>query len=314
MSTRGPRAKHWCVTWNNPPYTVGNLDNIRHVEHVIDILHPVVRYAVFQRERGGSGTLHYQMYIEFKVRRELSSIKILLENDGLHAEKRTGPRDKARDYCKKEDSRVDGPWEVGDWSDDAQGHRSDLERICDLAREGKGYLAIVREVPKTALRYGRGLATLVAAYAPDRSGPCKVSLIVGQPGIGKTRYVMDTYGSEVYKKRPGDAWFDGYDAQPVILLDEFGGRMSRWRLDLLLYFLDEQTPLMEVKGNIIKTPMKEIWITTNIHPRDWFEWDRREMQYVALCRRIHHVYTLEEYQLVEKDRDEYFQQWTNYVT
>lgn len=96
------RVRNWCFTVNNPD--------------IDDILpdHADIRYVVWQRERGAEGTEHWQGYVEFDKPMRLAAVKLWLPT--AHFEPRRGTRDQARDYCMKADSRINGPWERGDWS------------------------------------------------------------------------------------------------------------------------------------------------------------------------------------------------------
>lgn len=76
-------------------------------------VHASERFVVWQREKGAEGTEHLQGYIELHAPIRLSAMVEWLR--GAHFEPRRGTRDQARDYCMKEDSRLAGPWERGDF-------------------------------------------------------------------------------------------------------------------------------------------------------------------------------------------------------
>ncbi len=84
-------------------------------------------------------------------------------------------------------------------------------------------------------------------------------------------------------------WFDGYDNEPNVLFDDFAGRMSKMPLTLLLQILDRYARQVEVKGSFVWWMPTNIAITSNFHPREWYDWTNREESYNALCRRIHQV-------------------------
>ena len=115
-----------------------------------------------------------------------------------------------------------------------------------------------------------------------------VTLLHGPTGIGKTRYVFSKY-PELYRKPPEHTWFDAYDYQQVTLLDDFAGSASKMSLVFLLQLLDRYPVKVPTKGGHVSFVSEFIYITTNIHPRDWYDYDRREEQYKALARRIHAV-------------------------
>ncbi|KKK43994.1 hypothetical protein LCGC14_3167690 [marine sediment metagenome] len=62
-----------------------------------------------------------------------------------------------------------------------------------------------------------------------------------------------------------------------------------WR-EIVLY----RYPIMlPVKGSFVWWCPRQIAITTNIHPKDWYNYNGREEQYRALSRRIHQVLTFD---------------------
>jgi hypothetical protein len=80
-----------------------------------------------------------------------------------HCEKRRGSRDQARDYCRKEDTRKDGPWEVGQWKAGGAGRRTDLSGIVDACKTGS-IKRVAEEHPEGILRYAKG--TLYSLLSP----------------------------------------------------------------------------------------------------------------------------------------------------
>lgn len=132
---------------------------------------------------------------------------------------------------------------------------------------------------------------LTRMYWPKRRAAPTVYLLYGKAGVGKTRLVNDKYpiGDVSFKKAPDTRWFDGYDAQDVLLLDDFSGAASKMSLNYVLQLLDRYEMSVEVKGDTVPLLATKIFITTNNHPSTWFKWDNRREQYKALARRIHHV-------------------------
>ena len=104
-AVRQSRGRNWCGTLNNPGGDVK-------VEAVLRACADV-RYACGQREVGGvNGTEHDQFYVEFSTTYTLSAVRGLLPR--AHWEVRRGTKREARDYCRKEETRVpDTQWEIG---------------------------------------------------------------------------------------------------------------------------------------------------------------------------------------------------------
>lgn len=116
-----------------------------------------LRYCVFQAENcATTGRLHAQGY--FEIRQGNVTINMLREiMPGVHVEK-ARTRKQARDYAMKEDTRVEGPWEFGSFTE-TQGKRSDLKAAIDVLK-ADGMDALVDEHPDVFVKFNRGLQLL----------------------------------------------------------------------------------------------------------------------------------------------------------
>lgn len=95
-----------------------------------------MRYIVWQVEEcPTTKKMHIQGYVEFKKSMRITGVKKELDDPTVHLERRMGSREQARDYCMKEKTRVQGPWELGLFKAGGQGRRNDLARVVDLIKE-----------------------------------------------------------------------------------------------------------------------------------------------------------------------------------
>ncbi len=62
-------------------------------------------------------------------------------------------------------------------------------------------------------------------------------------------------------------WLDGYDMQEDIVIEDFAGEINH---RLLLRMLDQYPMRMQIKGGTVQFVPKRIWISSNLHPRDWY--------------------------------------------
>jgi len=281
---RPPAAKHWCFTLNNPTCSA---DSLLEACQAFGLT-----YAVFQEELSESGTRHFQGYLEFTGKQRLTALKKLLHMDRAHFSKRRGTRNEARDYAMKDDTRTDGPFEFGIWADTAQGKRSDLCCAIDTLK-ASGLRQVASDHPSTFVRFHRGLRSLYNMTTPVRPNPPMVALLYGPPGCGKTRHVRDTEDPEdLWISPPGQAlqWFDGYEAHPAALVDDFDGRLSKATLSTTLQILDRYAIRVPIKGDFVPWSPDRVYITTNFHPEQWYDWQSRATQYRALSRRFTDVY------------------------
>lgn len=159
-----------------------------------------------------------------------------------------------------------------------------------MAVKGKSERDIAMSFPSSYLRYNKGVKAIKAFYPPSREVEPQVVLLYGKPGTGKTRSVFDC-SEDLYRLPPGSgmSWFDGMDQHDDILFDDFCGKMSKTPLVDVLQILDRYRLTVAVKGGFTSFTAKRIFITTNVHPRDWYDWSTRSPQWFALVRRFTHV-------------------------
>lgn len=281
------QARNWCLRLSNPTESS---------DEFIDLFKDKsCRYLVFQKERGEeNGLIHYQGYVEFSKVYRLGALKKI--HNSIHWEPRRGTRDEARNYCIKEETRVDGPWEYGDFGQ-KRGHRSDLEELYKLARSAKTLTEVAEAMPGTYMRNYKAVQHVRQLPAFSKPPPRPegqlpdIILYLGPPGTGKTRKAYqespDLYATPVGKT----LWFDGYCGEPDILLDDFSGN---FRLVDTFRLLDTYTIQVPIKGGHVWYQPKRLFITSNNHPRDWYNFDKRKNKYPALVRRFTQVVLFEE--------------------
>lgn len=241
-------------------------------------------YGVFQLER--VTTLHYQGYVELGQRRRASWIK-RRTFEWIHLEVARATRDACRAYCMKEESRIEGPWEINHWVPaSGQGHRSDLDAVVEAIESGHGMKELAASHPKSIILYSRGIRSLINLKSRPRTTAPRVLLFYGPPGCGKTRKAYEDDPDLWASPLSGGQWFDGYCGEKTALLDDYAGAKSGFSLTASLRLLDRYELQVPFKGGFIWWRPTTIVLTTNYHPREWFKWDEREPQYGALQRRF----------------------------
>lgn len=102
--TRG--LKYWCFTVQEAQIPLFE----------VPVDHEAFSYCVYQKEQcPQTGRLHLQGYLVLKTQTRFLQVKAMFSPCQLHLESRKARTHKpARDYCMKEDTRVDGPWEFGE--------------------------------------------------------------------------------------------------------------------------------------------------------------------------------------------------------
>lgn len=280
-----PRGRNWCFTLNNPEQ-----DELFHLDGLT--ARGEARFLIYQIERGDSGTEHAQGYVEFLCVHRLGAVKNLIGRR-CHVEVRRGSRAQAIDYCRKEDTRVKGPFEFG--SAPQPGKRSDLDDAYGLIMEGEGFYDIAQALPSTCIRYARGIRELLAERdREERTKSLRLNLkcwiLWGEPGSGKTRAVYDHFGlGSVYTlttSASGGTWFDGYRGESVLLIDDFKGFIP---FHFFLKMLDIYPLRLDVKGSFTYANWTTVVITSN-HPIDeWYSYTEKNLCLPALRRRFYRV-------------------------
>lgn len=224
-------------------------------------------YLIYQVEQcPTTNNLHCQAYFEFDRTVRFSHIKKIIGDPNLHCEVRRGTQEEAIKYCSKVETRVEGPWEIGVPSK-GQGNRKDLE-VLRLALASDQSMEEVADANfANFLRYPKSFYAYRTLKRPDRSFRTELYIHYGLSGTGKSH---DAYhpGAYYLRKGNGDAvWFDGYEGQEIVVIDDFYGWIP-W--SLLLNLADCYPLTVDTKGGHVKFTSKRIYITSNAHPSTWY--------------------------------------------
>lgn len=241
------------TTIRNAVFTCNNWSE-DHIEKLKALPH--VRYCCFGKEFAPTtGTPHLQGYIQFSTKVRLNSLKKKLK--GFWVEMAHGNLESNQVYTKKGDNFIE-------WGKPkVQGKRTDLEKVYNHIREKGSMKKLLNDlnpnlqqirVAEKHLQYCEDMID----WKPD------VTYITGKSGTGKSTLARQLAGAEYYRKCSSDKWFDGYDNQEVIILDDF--RDSWMSLSDLLNLLDYGSRRIEYKGGSRWCRAKHIIITSIIPP------------------------------------------------
>lgn len=235
----------------------------------------VFKYVVCGVEQGAVGAeagagWHIQGYLELSHRQKprLTGVKKLLQCTRVHVEGRLGTRAEARDYCLK-----DGHFrEFGTWYEAGAGHRVDLDELAALVLEGKTDQEIAAIAPVHVLKHRRHIQDLrEAARGPPRMRPeISVHVFWGDAGAGKSRAALrmvEELKKPYYWRSCSDDWFDGYNGEEVVVVDDFGGDMT---YKMFLRLTDRYPLRVPVKGGYPPCFATTVIFTSNTHPCMWY--------------------------------------------
>lgn len=263
-SPSATRSRWWLGTHNNP--SEGDLSACRSGE-----LSPIgegLTYFVGQLEVGEAGTPHIQFLVKYiQVQSLASALNKLRWTCHLEVVR---DRARAQDYCQKEETRSEGPWEIG--TSPAQGKRNDLADIQEHLRTGGGMHSVVEDHFGTFVRYGRGITQAQGIYAAKRGqtyrGRKMTSVYWGDAGTGKTRKAYED-DPELYclQKDADTVWFDAYEGQKTLLLDDYYGWI-KW--GFFLNLLDGHPCRLPRKGSHTWAEWTRVIITSNQPVEEWY--------------------------------------------
>lgn len=230
-----------------------------------------IKFIIFQLEEcPETKQFHLQGYCETVNPMRYPEIKLMLHEDSLHIEDRKGTQKEAIDYCRKSESRIAGPWSFGCPS--IQGWRGDLQEIRDEL-VNSSYDDAFLKYPSKFIQYGKGLKEynniLIKQKMKGSWIDRNVCVRWGDPGTGKTRWVKENFNYFEPVINESRVWFDGYNGEDTILLDEF--KWERYNLEDLLKLCDGYNPVrVETKGGSIILQHTNVFIVGNSDPAFWY--------------------------------------------
>jgi len=271
-----------------------DLDTFRSIqaERLIGAMIDHVDKFAFQMESAPTtGTKHFQGYFELENKKAFTWIKNNVLDFHYLAPSKGSPK-QAWAYCTKQDSRVAGPWTIGEPTAAESGAQLKTELFVKAVMERKTDLELFQEHPSCMLRHCNGADRLRGCIIQKREKPLEVYLFFGPPGTGKTEFAYEQgelMGYDPYELPLGkDFWLTG-DAygKKYIILDEFKGNLA---LKDLLKFIGVLPQKVPVKGSFVPFCPEVIVITTNMSPWNWYAYVHRDFEREALFRRFTGAY------------------------
>lgn len=235
-------------------------------------------YLCAQVERAPStGKLHLQGFLSLKTKTYLSSLKNKYSSTA-HWEIARGTPEENKAYCSKSETRVAGPWEFGSLPA-GKGARHDLTAMYEAIKGGATNLDLLEATEGKAAKFEKAIKFqrfVLSEKASDRQERgVKVIVLYGPTGKGKTYAAVnylaggkDYYICEAPSHKDSKVWFDGYEDQKTLILDDFQGDFCAYRY--LLRLLDKYKLKIEIKGSFAWACWDTLVITSNLHPSAWY--------------------------------------------
>lgn len=261
------RSRGWVFTLNN--YTVEDEEKLSDGRGSM--------YLLYGKEIGEEGTPHLQGYIYYKSQRTFSAVKKKL-GDRFHIEKQRGTIEEAVDYCKKDGSIVELGTAPMSRKRKGEVEQDRWESIWDAAKEGR-----VEDIParERVMCYNK-IRKIEKDYMKPVAVEKEVYVYWGSTETGKSRTAWAEAGFDAFPKIPTKVFWDGYQGQEHVVIEEFRGLIG---ISHMLTWLDRYPVIVENKGGACVLKAKKVWITSNLHPKDWYP-DLDEETMKALLRRL----------------------------
>lgn len=291
------QSLYWMGTWQNV--------DILPTPELFDSKHRTLKYMIYQKEKAPStGKLHFQCYFEFLKKTRKSTL--MKQFPHCYWDKRRGSTRDAINYCSKEETRIEGPWSWGEATGnydeiptnvgfhttvgDKRKRPSALQMVVEkMVKHSMTPNDVAREYPDVFVRHSQGLNKLAVAIQPKRDSKTTVIVYYGIPESGKTRSAWEM-AREYYKDDEiysydkisisSQEWWENYNNQKCVIIDEFGGSTLSW--ERLLKLLDRYPVFVPFKGGSASFAAELVIITSNYPPSSWFP----NNDFRALRRRI----------------------------
>ena len=288
---KNTRASCWVGTWNNPK--MSDDEFVAHLQKLAD--EGYLQYATFQREQGENETPHFQFFVNWKNSRYFKWIKEHGLPKGCHFKPMyvKSTKTKCKNYCQKPDGRLSPQfYEVGDFVEERA--RTDLAKMIERITNGETYEEVASDYPTQALMYERQLRSLEQRMLKEKYGnsyrDVKVTFIYGATRLGKTWYLNEKYELKdvcrVTNYKTGT--FESYTNQPVLLLDEFTGKLD---ITFVNNLLDRYPIDLPARFNNRTACFTKVYIISNLTLAELYKDEQHTMPevYKAFVERFHDI-------------------------
>jgi len=216
------------------------------------------KFMIVAKETGDEGTPHLQGFFNLIKRSRFTALKKLIPR--AYLVRARGTDEQNMEYCMKQDKK---PFIHGEPM--RTGQRTDLMLACGAVLEKKPLVEIANENPTVYVKYYRGLQELAQKIQKPRdvNDPPMTIWIWGKSGVGKTRFAFDQLPHNQIYIKDGTQWWNNYENQQCILVDDFNGL---WPFHDLLRFLDRYPYQGQTKGGYVQINSPIIIITCEYPP------------------------------------------------
>lgn len=213
-----------------------------------------------------TGKRHCQGFVVLLRKKTEGAARTLIQSylKGAHVELMKGNLKQNKAYCEKEG-------ELQTWGVPPKvGERTDLKETAQKVKDGELTVdEILDEDPMTYHVYGRTLEKIQDKRLRQcvRTWVTKGEWYYGATGTGKSRKAFEGFAPETHYIVPNDnGWWDTYQGQETVIIDEFRGAIP---YAFLLQLMDRYPLTVKRRGKEpIQFLAKKIIITSSMHPAE----------------------------------------------
>lgn len=303
---KNQRVRYWVGTWNNPKMT--DQEFLAHFQKLYD--EELLRYCVFQREVGEkSGIEHFQFFLEFINPQYFNKLKEELIPYGAFFKPMISTAKRCQEYCSKVETRLTGPYEVGEFTSEAK--RTDLIRARQMIKEGISFDEVADTFPTQCLQYERSLKSLEIEYKRKTFGEsCRnieVVYMYGPSGVKKTGRIYKKHGmSNVFVISNYEKYlFENYNFKNVVVFDEF---LSQVEITLMNKLIDIYPVDVRGLGKTYPACYDKVYIVSNLPLKKQYANLNEEKRFALepFLRRIHKVIYVDEKGVEHIEKETFF--------
>jgi len=290
------QAKRWCFTIHAPFYTAALLKKL---QDQVGQGRPIEKLIHQEEKAPSTGILHIQGFLSVFQKKRLNQIKELIGAPQVHIEAAKGDDAAQETYCSKPETATgQHVFTTNNFGKrGVQGKRSDLDAIADRLKEGASMEDLTEDFLVPLIRYGKGIQfaqQLLRGAQATAGRPVTTIVLWGPSGTGKSlwaRAYAQHFGLRLYSKpitlKSSTQWFDGYDGDDVLVLDDFDAGQVDFRT--LLTWLDPYKLRVQLKGTMALARWSTVIITSNTEPCDWY-FPMSSIAQEPLSRRLKNVH------------------------
>ncbi|MBF0244962.1 MAG: hypothetical protein HQL31_06780 [Planctomycetes bacterium] len=248
----------------------------------------VIKWATWQVEKcPTTGKLHYQAACCFKNRQRRGPLASSYFK-GMWFVRCRGNAEQNIAYCNKIRSRESlsywrfpsNPTDFKEAIKTSKGKRTDLIDLCEAVKQRVTTRELCSVMPTAVFKYQKYISEYryaIAEAVPHTSNRCVIQCM-GASGSGKSWWVHDQLWKlcgesnnvleRMVYEAPAANWFDGYEGQPIIVLDEYSA--DYYSYTNLLRYTDKYIKRIPRKGGFLLRGWRVVIITSCRDIHDWY--------------------------------------------